>query len=90
MIVTCARPLLIAAVSTCLGGCGLNGAPSFSLFGAYFPAWLLCSVIGVLCGIVARIVFVAKGLSGVLPFQLFVCTAIGALCGALTWLLFFG
>jgi hypothetical protein len=70
--------------------CGLSRAPSFSLFGAFFPAWLLCSVIGILCGILARVIFVAKGLSGTIPFQLFVCTAIGVLGGSLTWLLFFG
>ncbi len=73
-----------------LGGCGLSGAPSFSLFGAFFPSWLLCAVLGVICAFLARIVFVASGLAHILPFQLLVCTSIGVLCGALIWLLFFG
>lgn len=81
---------LIVAMSVPLGGCGLSGAPSFSLFGAFFPAWLLCSTLGLLCAIIARIVLVGTGWAGVLPFQLLVCTSIGALCGAFTWLLVFG
>ncbi|MEI9924267.1 MAG: YtcA family lipoprotein [Bradyrhizobium sp.] len=85
-----AKLALVVALPTLLGGCGLTGAPSFSLFGAFFPAWLLCSTLGLLCAIVARILFVGTGLVDVLPFQLLVCTAIGALCGAFTWLLVFG
>ncbi len=73
-----------------LGGCGLSGAPSFSLFGAFFPAWLLCAVLGIFCAILTRALFVATGLAQTIPLQLFLCTAIGLLFGALMWLLFFG
>jgi hypothetical protein len=73
-----------------LGGCGLSGAPSFSLFGAFFPAWLLCSVFGIVCAILARAVFIGTGLADVLPFQLLVCTSIGLIFGAMTWLWVFG
>ena len=75
---------------TLLGGCGLSGAPSFSLFGAFFPAWLLCAVFGILCAILARVVFIGTGLADVLPFQLLVCTSIGLIFGAVTWLWAFG
>ncbi len=89
-VVGCARLLTGLPVVLLLGGCGLTGAPSFSLFGAFFPAWLLCSVLGIFCAILTRILFVATGLADVLPLQLFLCTAVGLLFGALTWLLFFG
>ena len=80
------------SLSACvlLGGCGLSGAPSFSLFGAFFPAWLLCSVFGIVCAMLARAVFIGTGLADILPFQLLVCTSIGLMCGALTWLWAFG
>jgi hypothetical protein len=71
-----------------LNGC--SGAPSFSLFGAFFPAWLLCGVVGVFCAGVARLILVRTKLSDVLPFQLAVCTAFGVIAATLTWLVWFG
>jgi YtcA family len=73
-----------------LAGCSPGGAPSFDLFGAFFPAWLFCGLIGVVGAIAARAVLVATGLSNVVPFQLFVCTAIGVIVALLVWLLWFG
>lgn len=78
-----------ALMSLVLDGCA-RGAPSLSLFGAYFPAWLLCFLLGILAAIGARIAFVAAGLANVLPYQLFVCVSIGVICGVLAWLLWFG
>lgn len=66
------------------------GAPSFDLFGAFFPAWLLFGALGVLMALLARGVFVATGLDAVLRLRLFAYTAIGVMAGALGWLAFFG
>ena len=72
-----------------LGGCVAHGAPSFTLFGAYFPAWLLCAILGVATALAARAAFVATGLAQRLPFQFFVCLSLGV-CGALLcWLAWF-
>lgn len=65
-------------------------APDFALFGAFFPAWMLCALIAMGAGTITRVVFVAAGLAGVLPFQLFVCTAVGLLVGMLAWSYWFG
>jgi hypothetical protein len=73
-----------------LSGCSAGGAPSFDLFGAFFPAWLLCGLIGIAGAIAGRAVFVGTGLSNVVPFQLFVCTAIGVIVALMAWLLWFG
>ena len=81
-----ALPVLAAALSGCSG----HGAPSFVLFGAFFPAWMLCSFIGILGAIAARGFFVAAGLSSVLPYQLFVCASLGLGAAVLTWLIWFG
>ncbi|WP_422823391.1 YtcA family lipoprotein [Variovorax rhizosphaerae] len=69
---------------------GCTGAPSIPFAGAYFPAWLVCAMVGVAGAIVARLVFVSTGLAQVLPLQLFVCTAIGIMVGALAWLFWVG
>ena len=82
-----ATPIAMALV---LSGCSRQAAPSFSLFGAYFPVWLFCMTIGVASAIGARVVLVASGLSTVVPAQLAVCTAIGVIVASLCWLLWLG
>src|SRR6202044_3317595 len=81
---------LLALHCISLTGCSAGGAPSFTLFGAFFPAWLLCGLIGVVGAIVARVVFVSTGLAHTLPYQLAVCTAIGVITALLAWLVGFG
>ncbi len=71
-------------------GCSVRGAPSYTLFGAFFPAWMFCAAIGIISAIGARITFVATGLGNILPFQLFVCVSIGLCIALLVWLLLFG
>jgi hypothetical protein len=79
--------LCLAALT--LGGCS-PGAPSFVLFGAFFPAWMLCGTLGIIGAGMARAAFVASGLSDVLPYQLFVCSAVGVIVALLVWLVGFG
>lgn len=84
-----ARALRVPLISLALSGCAQRAAPSFALFGAYFPAWMLCALLGVLAAIFARAGFVATGLSSALPYQLFVCIAIGACFALFVWLFWF-
>jgi len=79
-------PLALAPLS----GCAAAGAPSYTVIGSYFPAWMFCAVIGIFVAIGARAAFVSLGLATVLPYQLFVCTAIGLTAAMLVWLLWFG
>ena len=65
------------------------GAPSFELFGAYFPAWMFCALVGIIAGVIARMIFLLSGTADVLPHQLTVCTSIGLIVALLVWLLFF-
>jgi hypothetical protein len=73
-----------------LFGCSEAGAPSFDIFGAFFPAWLLCGLVGILVALGARFVFAARNFIDVLPFQLPVCTSLGAIFALLLWLILFG
>jgi YtcA family len=83
------RISLIACV-TLLSACSAGGAPSFTIFGAFFPAWMLCGLIGIIGAACARIAFVDTGLSNTLPYQLFVCTAVGTIVATVIWLIWFG
>ena len=71
-----------------LGGCEA-GAPSLSLVGSYFPAWILCSVIGVAVGLAARVVLSATRLAEAAAYPLVICIASGAIAGLLVWLAFY-
>jgi hypothetical protein len=97
MDVVAAKPMNLAAgflilvfVSVLLNRCSAAGAPSFELFGAFFPAWMFCGLIGLVASGAARGLFVGTGLSHVIPHQLFVCVAIGVIAACLAWILWFG
>jgi hypothetical protein len=65
------------------------GAPSFELFGAFFPAWMLCALIGIFGAAGTRVLLTTSTFNGAVPFQLAVCTAIGVLAGVLAWTILF-
>jgi hypothetical protein len=63
-----------------LGGCA--AAPSITVAGAYFPAWLVCLALALLGAIVARMVLAGAGLGQALALQLLVClSSVGRLRG---------
>ena len=79
---------LLTVLMLGLGGCD-RGAPSLSLVGSYFPAWILCSLIGVAVGLVARVVLSATRLAEIAAYPLVVCIAIGVIAGLAAWLVFY-
>jgi hypothetical protein len=80
---------LIAIACSGLSGCTVHGAPSFVLFGAYFPAWMLVAAIGIFAAAAAHIAAVATGLAEIVRFQLLTCTAIGLTAAVVCWLTWF-
>jgi hypothetical protein len=82
-----AAPAKLAAAALAGLSSGCVGAPSITVAGAYFPAWLVCALIGALAAVVARVIFVATGVAQTLPLQLWICVSVGMLCGAMAWAL---
>src|SRR5258708_10642318 len=37
---------------------GCSRAPTFNILGSFFPAWILCGVVGILLAVVVRLFFV--------------------------------
>ncbi len=74
------------AASVSLAGCARRAAPTLSLFGSYFPTWILCGVLGLIAAAAARVLLVATGLSEAVPAQLLVCTAAGVIVACAAWL----
>src|SRR5262249_60537303 len=79
------RAVLLVVASCMLTGCSLAAAPSFELFGAYFPAWMLCALIGIVGAISTRVALTTPGFGGMVPFHFAVCTAVGVILGLLSW-----
>ena len=84
------RPIgahLLTAAASCAAcaGCGVRGAPWLSLFGAYFPAWMLCGLIGVVGAVLARVLFVAIGLDEIVTARLLTYGSLGVILALGTW-----
>jgi hypothetical protein len=71
-----------------LGGCDV-GAPSLSLVGAYFPAWILCSLIGLVVGLAVKALLSATRLDQAAFHPLVVCIACAVIAGTLAWCAFY-
>ncbi len=79
---------LVVALLLPLSGCGL--APSVNVLGSFFPAWLICIVIGVVLTILTRQVFVAMQIASHLGPTALVYPCLAGLWIFATWLLLFG
>lgn len=64
-------------------GCG--GAPSITIAGAYFPAWLLCGILAALVATITRVAMVVMGVANYIPAQLTVCLSIGIIAAVILW-----
>ena len=71
-----------------LGGC--TQAPMIPLFGAYFPGWLLCALVGVVAAVLIRVLCILCGLDAILSFRLFTYLASGTVIALLLWSVVFG
>jgi YtcA family len=74
---------LLLGQAVCSTGC--SGAPSVTIAGAYFPAWLLCALVAMVAAVLIRVLMVATGLSNYIPYQLAVCCSAGAIVALILW-----
>jgi hypothetical protein len=82
-----ASAIALAAIPA---GCGRGPiAPSFSVFGSYFPAWIVCTLAGLVVTLVVRAIFVKTGLDEHLPVRMLVYVALTLLTAIALWAVFF-
>jgi YtcA family len=65
-------------------------APSVNILGSFFPAWLICSVIGLVLTVVVRQVLVATNTASHLRPAGLAYTSLAFLLTFATWWLVFG
>jgi hypothetical protein len=64
--------------------------PSLTIFGAFFPSWLLCAIIGVIAAVLAYILVSRTRLAGELRPALLAYPSIALIVTFVLWLSFFG
>ena len=75
----------IASLPWLVSGC--SRAPSFDIVGSFFPAWLICLVIGILLAALARWLLLRQQIAVVWPILVY--PSLVALFTFLFWLTFF-
>lgn len=79
---------LILAPLFLISGCSV-GAPSFTMAGSYFPAWLIFAFVAIILTVLIRIVLIRLGIDDAMRFKLFIYTALAlGICFAALWLFF--
>jgi len=84
-----ARALICISVS--LSGCARVGAyaPSLDVYGSYFPAWLICLIVGVILTVLASRIGSFLNLSQLRKFGPLIPISLILIFSIATWFLFF-
>jgi hypothetical protein len=85
--ITVAAATVSSAAMVLIAGC--SRAPSFNLLGSFFPAWILCGIIGILLAVAVRLLFVRIKLEEQLSPLILVYPCLAAFFTFILWLLFF-
>ncbi len=80
---------VIASTATTLATFGCSRAPTFNILGSFFPAWILCGVIGIVVAAIVRVFFVRWNFEKELTPRLLVYPCLAAFITFTCWLLFF-
>lgn len=78
-----------ACAATLLLATGCSRAPTFNLLGSFFPAWILCGVIGIVLTVAVRMYLVHIDFEKELSPLIVVYTCMAAFFTFTLWLLFF-
>ena len=85
------HPAAVLAIASAATGCArAPAAPTFTVFGSFFPAWIVCTLAGIVATLLTRAVFTRIGLDEHLPVKLLVYVAVMLLWSIGLWFVFFG
>ena len=78
---------LTAFLSICCSGC--SRAPSVDVLGSFFPAWMLCIVVGIALAGVTRWFLVRYGVEKDIPYLVLFYPSVVVVIACLLWLTLF-
>ena len=87
-----AHARVLHSTATFLAGAAITGcgrAPSFSILGSFFPAWLVCIIAGVTLAAVANWLLTRFRLDKLVHWPVLVYPAMAAFFAFTLWLVFF-
>jgi hypothetical protein len=79
------RPILALALATLVAGCD----PLLDIDGSFFPAWMLCLIVGVTLTVIARQLLARAGLEPHLGPLIVIYPSLGLLVTLVTWLVLY-
>ena len=65
-------------------------SPTLDMFGSYFPAWMLCAVIGIVAAVIIRQILAVAGINDYVVAPLLTYAGLAVSATLLAWLLWFG
>jgi len=80
--------LCCVAVALAISGCSYS--PTQDLFGSYFPAWMLCAVLGIIAAVIIREIIGVTGINDYVVAPLLTYAALAVSATLLVWLFWFG
>lgn len=69
--------------------CGCSRSPSVDVLGSYFPAWIVCCLIGISLTVVMYFILVRVQLEPAIPIKTIVYPCAAAALTFLAWILFY-
>ena len=86
----CRAPLTSWRVAIALPVAACSRSPTMDLLGSYFPAWMLCAVIGIVATVIIRQILAAAGIAEYVFAPLLTYAGLAVSATLLAWLLWFG
>jgi hypothetical protein len=86
---TLTKAVVAASSAATLPITGCSRAPSFNLLGSFFPAWIVCGIVGILLAVAVRLLFVRINLEPQLKPLILVYPCLALFFTFTLWLLFF-
>jgi hypothetical protein len=83
-------PLASWRVAIALPVAACSRSPTMDLLGSYFPAWMLCAVIGIVATVIIRQILAAAGIAEYVFAPLLTYAGLAVSATLLAWLLWFG
>ena len=86
----CCAPLALWRVAIALPVAACSYSPTMDLLGSYFPAWMLCAVIGIVASVIIRQILAVAGINDYVVAPLLTYAGLAVSATLLAWLLWFG
>jgi len=83
-------PLGLWRVAIALPVAACSYSPTMDLLGSYFPAWMLCAVIGIVATVIIRQILAAASIAEYVFAPLLTYAGLAVSATLLAWLLWFG